>query len=136
LYLEPLWQNSLSAQAGFRLPWGQINQSLSLDLRHLPHQRYIREPYSELINSRTQFSGRYQSLTASMSLDQRYSRKDHLGGYLPESIDISLEAGWQVCRNLRIRAELTNLLGSKYIQWRGLPQTGRELRLGASYTWR
>jgi len=136
LMLEPLWENNLSALAKVRLPWGWLEQELTVGLQHLPHQGDIRAPYSPLLGSSTAYRYADGKLEAGILLEQYYNREDHLGRNLREFIDFSLDAAYQICTRVLINLEVQNLLGGRYILFRGLPDRGREIRLGASYTWR
>ena len=133
---EPLWHNSLSASARIKLPWAWLDQALSLELRHLPHQNGIRAPYSPMITSSTSLRYTSARLEASAELLQLYHRKDQFGGKLPEFIDLNLSASYLLCKRISLVAQLQNLLGNRLFYWKGLPPKKRELSLGVIYLWK
>lgn len=136
LNLESMWENDISLNAQIRLPWVDISQDLSLQLRHLHHQNLIRAPYSSLVESHTAIGCKYDKLDARLSLDQFFCQEDHQGKNLPEAIDLSLNARYQLLAQLTLQAELLNVFNSRHLSWKGLPGTHREFRIGAGWLYR
>ena len=134
--MEPAWNNALSADARIRLPWGWLEQTLSLPLEHLPHQRLIRSPYSPMLTASTAFTYKIGTFDASIRLAQYLHQEDQLGHNLPEVSDLSIKAAYSPCPALQLTAELLNVFNTPRHLWKGLPDQGRELRVGARYLWR
>lgn len=136
LNLEPKWHNRLQIAAMLRFPWFALNQSLSANLEHLPHQNHIRAPYSPIFEADTSLCHERQDYNLYLQFKQSYNCKDHQGRSLPEALSLDLGGSYLLLPQLRLKAEISNLLGRSLIVFNGLPQQNQEFRLGAQYLWR
>lgn len=136
LSLQPKWHNRMQVAALLKLPWFTLNQSLSANLEHLPHQNHIRAPYSPIFEANTSLRRERQDYTLFLQFKQSYNCKDHQGRSLPEALSLDLGGSWNPLPQLRLQAEILNLLGRSLVIFNGLPVQNQEFRLGVQYLWR
>jgi len=111
----------------------KLNQSLNLDLEHLPGSDWQRRPYSPMFRAVTSTSFAFGDTEISASFDQAYAQEDELGKQLPEILDLSLSLLYPLSRDLRLKASLANIFNTPYRNYGDLPQAGRTLFVSVSY---
>ena len=136
LNLEPKWHNWLQIASLLKFPWFSLNQSLSVNLEHLPHQNHIRAPYSPIFEANTSLRHEQQDFALCLQFNQSYNIKDHQGRSLPEALSLDLGGSYQLFPQIQLKAEILNLLGRPLIVFNGLPVQNQEFRLGVQYLWR
>ena len=136
LNLEPKWHNWLQIASLLKFPWFSLNQSLSVNLEHLPHQNHIRAPYSPIFEANTSLRHEQQDFALCLQFNQSYNIKDHQGRSLPEALSLDFGVSYQLFPQIQLKAEILNLLGRPLIVFNGLPVQNQEFRLGVQYLWR
>jgi len=127
---QDIFRNDLIASAKAKYQGIEFEQSLSLSLQYLTDMSWHRKPYEALFNLSTTASKSIGKLDLGLCFEQDYNRVDHNYRHLPESIDLSLKASYQICSYWQLNASLLNLFNTDNTLYNSLPSQRRELWIG------
>lgn len=130
---QDLVMNTTSLDLRFNL-WGiKLEQSLGLNLSHLPENNWDPLPYLPLLNAKTRLSRTWGRLSCGAGIDQQYHIEDESGNELPTILDLGLDLRYDVCKDISLIASAANLLDHKYQDHGALPERGRTFSLTFRY---
>lgn len=110
-----------------------LQQDIALSLSYLDAVNWQRAAYSPLLELNSILSRNWDKYSFSLSLEQRYDQHDQHNRHLKDTVDMSLQGKWKLCRDWQLSLIFNRIFGSKLIRFNSLPAQGRELWLGISY---
>jgi hypothetical protein len=122
-----LFSSYLGAEARFTTQDAVLTQTAYLNLDYLPCDNYRRLTYSPLFTLKSSLAYDYSGVGLVFDLDQHYNILGTNGSKLPEDVDLSITANYEINEHFHLSGGLKRVFGSKATQYIGLPYRGREL---------
>jgi hypothetical protein len=125
-----VFSNESGVFANFKRGRVVLNQAILLCLSYMPEESWLRQPYSALFKVESTLV--YQSLPfeASLALNQHYFTLDHHRKSLPELIDLSLNAAYDLGTHSQVYLKAENLLNFPKWQFKSLLRQDTSLYTG------
>lgn len=130
LYFSDIFTNESGVSLSFERGGMSFEQAILLYLSYLPDENWIREPYSALLKVESSLAYQRFPFEASLNLKQHYFALDHHQNHLPELIDLSVYASYDLNLQSQIYLKVENLLNFPKWQLKSLPRQDTSLYAG------
>lgn len=123
-----------SNESGVFASFGQgsvvFDQAIVLGLNYMPEENWVREPYAPLLRVESTLVYQRLPFEAALGFNQHYFAQDHYQNPLPELIDISVNAAYDLNSHSQVYLKIENLLNSPKWQFKSLPRQSTSLHAG------
>ena len=131
---ELYYSDVFSNESGIYLSFGEgklvFDQAIVLSLGYMTNEDWLRQPYNPLLKVESTLIYRNLPFEAGLGINQHYFALDHYQKPLPELIDISINAAYDLSLHTQVYLRAENLLNSPKWQFKSLPRQDTSLYAG------
>lgn len=131
---ELYYSDVFSNESGVYLSFGEgkvvFDQAIVLSLSYMPNEDWASEPYSPLLRVESTLVYQSHPFEVGLGLNQHYFALDHHQKSLPELIDLSINAAYNLSLHSQVYLKAENLLNFPKWQFRSLPRQDTSLYVG------
>jgi hypothetical protein len=122
LYFSDVFANESRISARFGQGSLVFDQALTLSLAFMANENWVKKPYDPLFKVESSLRLERYPYHAALSFYQHYLARDHYQNPLPELLDLSISAAYELSFSSQVYLKCDNLLNSPKWQFKSLPR--------------